>query len=116
MPRVRHQVAARKRRKKILKKAKGYYGGRRKLYRTAKETVQRAMVYSYRDRRNKKRDFRSLWIVRINAACRLLGLSYSRFMNGLKKSGVAIDRKNLAEIAVKDPQTFAQLAQMVKQG
>lgn len=116
MPRVRHQVAARKRRKKILKKAKGYYGGRRKLYRTAKETVQRAMAYSYRDRRNKKRDFRSLWIVRINAACRLLGLSYSRFMNGLKKSGVAIDRKNLAEIAVKDPQTFAQLAQMVKQG
>jgi len=116
LPRVRHQVAARKRRKKILKKAKGYYGGRRKLYRTAKETVQRAMAYSYRDRRNKKRDFRSLWIVRINAACRLLGLSYSRFMNGLKKSGVAIDRKNLAEIAVKDPQTFAQLAQMVKQG
>jgi large subunit ribosomal protein L20 len=109
-------VAARKRRKKILKKAKGYYGGRRKLYRTAKETVQRAMAYSYRDRRNKKRDFRSLWIVRINAACRLLGLSYSRFMNGLKKSGVAIDRKNLAEIAVKDPQTFTQLAQMVKQG
>ena len=116
MPRVRHQVAARKRRKKVLKKAKGYYGGRRKLYRTAKETVQRAMAYSYRDRRNKKRDFRSLWIIRINAACRLLGLSYSRFMNGLKKLGVTIDRKNLAEIAVKDPQTFAQLAQMVKQG
>lgn len=114
MPRVRHQVAARKRRKKVLKKAKGYYGGRRKLYRTAKETVQRAMAYSYRDRRNKKRDFRSLWIIRINAACRLLGLSYSRFMNGLKKLGVTIDRKNLAEIAVKDPQTFAQLAQMVK--
>jgi len=116
LPRVRHQVAARKRRKKVLKKAKGYYGGRRKLYRTAKETVQRAMAYSYRDRRNKKRDFRSLWIIRINAACRLLGLSYSRFMNGLKKLGVTIDRKNLAEIAVKDPQTFAQLAQMVKQG
>jgi large subunit ribosomal protein L20 len=116
LPRVRHQVAARKRRKKILKKAKGYYGGRRKLYRTAKETVQRAMAYSYRDRRNKKRAFRSLWIIRINAACRLLGLSYSGFMDGLKKMGVAIDRKNLAEIAVKDPQTFAQLAQMVKQG
>jgi large subunit ribosomal protein L20 len=116
LPRVRHQVAARKRRKRILKKAKGYYGGRRKLYRTARETVQRAMAYSYRDRRNKKRAFRSLWIIRINAACRLLGLSYSRFMDGLKKIGVVIDRKNLAEIAVKDPQTFAQLAQMIKQG
>ena len=116
MPRVRHQVASRKRRKKVLKTAKGSYGGRRKLYRTAKETVQRAMVYSYRDRRNKKRNFRSLWIVRINAACRLLGISSSRFMNGLKKMGVMIDRKNLAEVAVKDPQTFAQLAQMVQKG
>jgi large subunit ribosomal protein L20 len=114
MPRVTHRVASRRRRKKILKKARGYYGARSKLYRTAKETVNRALVYAYRDRRQKKRDFRRLWIVRINAAARLCGLSYSLFLQGLKRKGINLDRKSLAEIAVKDSQTFAQLAQLAK--
>lgn len=114
MPRATHKVASRRRRKKILKKARGYYGARSKLYRTAKETVNRALVYAYRDRRQKKRDFRRLWIVRINAAARLCGLSYSLFLQGLKRNGINLDRKSLAEIAVKDSQTFAQLAQLAK--
>ena len=114
MPRVTHRVASRRRRKKVLKKARGYYGARSKLYRTAKETVNRALVYAYRDRRKKKRDFRRLWIVRINAAARLCGLSYSLFLQGLKKKGINLDRKSLAEIAVKDSQTFAQLASWPK--
>ncbi|MGB2697063.1 MAG: 50S ribosomal protein L20 [Candidatus Zixiibacteriota bacterium] len=114
MPRATHKVASRRRRKKILKKARGYYGARSKLYRTAKETVNRALVYAYRDRRQKKRDFRRLWIVRINAASRLCGLSYSLFLQGLKRNGINLDRKSLAEIAVKDSQTFAQLAQLAK--
>lgn len=114
MPRATHKVASRRRRKKILKKARGYYGARSKLYRTAKEAVNRALAYTYRDRRQKKRDFRRLWIVRINAAARLCGLSYSLFLRGLKKKGVDLDRKSLAEIAVKDSKTFAQLAELAK--
>jgi large subunit ribosomal protein L20 len=114
MPRATHKVASRRRRKKILKKAKGYYGARSKLYRTAKEAVNRALVYAYRDRRQKKRNFRRLWIVRINAAARLCGLSYSLFLKGLKRKGINLDRKSLAEIAVKDSQTFTQLAELVK--
>lgn len=114
MPRATHKVASRRRRKKILKKARGYYGARSKLYRTAKEAVNRALAYAYRDRRQKKRDFRRLWIIRINAAARLCGLSYSLFLQGLKKKGVDLDRKSLAEIAVKDSKTFAQLAELAK--
>jgi len=114
MPRATRSVASRKRRKKVLKKARGYYGARSKLYRTAKEAVNRALAYAYRDRRQRKRDFRRLWIVRINAAARLCGLSYSNFVNGLKAKGVSLDRKSLAELAVKDPQAFAQLVELAK--
>lgn len=114
MPRATRSVASRKRRKKVLKKARGYYGARSKLYRTAKEAVNRALAYAYRDRRQRKRDFRRLWIVRINAAARLCGLSYSNLVNGLKAKGVNLDRKSLAELAVKDPQAFAQLAELAK--
>lgn len=114
MPRATRSVASRKRRKKVLKKARGYYGARSKLYRTAKEAVNRALAYAYRDRRRRKRDFRRLWIVRINAAARLRGLTYSNFVNGLKVKGVNLDRKSLAELAVKDPQAFAQLAELAK--
>ncbi len=114
MPRAKGGVKTRRRHKKILKKAKGYVGGRRRLYRTAKETVLRAGAFAFRDRRAKKRQFRSLWIVRINAAARALGLSYGALMNGLKKAGVTLDRKILAELAVKDPGTFAKLAEAAK--
>jgi len=114
MPRAKGGSKTRQRRKKILKKAKGYVGGRRKLYRTAAETVLRAGAFAYRDRRQKKRRARALWIVRINAACRQAGLSYSVFMNGLKKAGILLDRKILAEMAVADPAGFAQLAQTAK--
>jgi large subunit ribosomal protein L20 len=114
MPRAKGGSKTRQRRKKILKKAKGYVGGRRKLYRTAAETVLRAGAFAYRDRRQKKRRARSLWIVRINAACRQAGLSYSAFMNGLKKAGVLLDRKVLAELAVNDPPAFAKLAENVR--
>ena len=114
MPRATSRVASRKRKKKILKAAKGYYGGRSKLYRTAKETVARARVYAYRDRRTKKRDFRKLWTRRINAAARLFNLTYGSFISGLKKAGIILDRKILAEIAVKDLNTFEKLAELVK--
>ena len=114
MPRAKGGAKTRQRRKKVLKKAKGYFGGRRKLYRTAKETVLRAGAFAYRDRRQKKRQARGLWIVRINAACRELGLSYSVFMNGLKKAGILLDRKILAELAVHDPGAFAKLAEHAK--
>jgi large subunit ribosomal protein L20 len=114
MPRARGGSKTRQRRKKVLKKAKGYVGGRHRLYRTAAETVLRAGAFAYRDRRRKKREARALWIVRINAACRPLGLSYSRFMAGLKKAGVLLDRKILAELAVSDPPTFARLAETAK--
>jgi large subunit ribosomal protein L20 len=114
MPRAKGGPKTRQRRKKVLKNAKGYFGGRRKLFRTAKETVLRAGAFAYRDRRRKKRLARSLWIVRINAACRELGVSYSVFMNGLKKAGVLLDRKILAELAMNDPGAFAKLAEKAK--
>ena len=110
--RVKRGFKARRRRKKILKLAKGYRGGRSKLYRTAADAVDKALQYAYRDRRARKRDFRRLWIARINAAARLNNLSYSRLMNGLKRAGVEIDRKILAELAVSDPKVFSQLATM----
>jgi large subunit ribosomal protein L20 len=112
MPRATKGVASRRRRKKILKAAKGYYGGRSKLYRTAKESVQRGLAYAYAHRRRKKREFRRLWITRINAAARVYGLSYNLFIHGLKKAGVLLDRKNLADIAIQDEETFAKLAEL----
>jgi large subunit ribosomal protein L20 len=114
MPRAKGGAKTRQRRKKVLKKAKGYFGGRRKLYRTAKETVLRAGAFAYRDRRQKKRQARGLWIVRINAACRELGMSYSGFMNGLRRAGILLDRKVLAELAVHDPGAFAKLVEKAK--
>ena len=114
MPRAKGGPKTRQRRKKVLKKAKGYVGGRRRLFRTAKETVLRAGAFAYRDRRAKKRRFRSLWIIRINAGARAFGLSYSVFMTGLKKAGITLDRKILAELAVKDQAAFAKLAETAK--
>jgi len=114
MTRATNNVAAHRRKKKVLNQAKGYYGGRSKLLRTAKETVNRSLVYAYRDRKARKRDFRRLWIIRINAAARLFGLSYSLFMSGLKKAGVGLDRKNLADIAARDLDTFGKLAEVAK--
>ncbi len=115
MPRVKRGFKARRRRKKVLKAAKGYRGGHSKQFRTAEVSVRRAGMYAYRDRRSKKRDFRKLWIVRINAAARENGLSYSRFICGLQKAGIILDRKVLADIAVRDPAAFSQLATMVQQ-
>ena len=109
MPRVKRGTKARKRHKKILKLAKGNVGGRRKLYRQARETVERGLVYAYRDRKVRKREFRSLWIVRINAACRAQGVTYSRFMNGLTKAGIVMDRKQLSNLAIEDPAAFNSL-------
>jgi large subunit ribosomal protein L20 len=109
-----NNVAARRRHRKILKAAKGNFGGRHGLYRTAHETVQKGMAYSYRDRRNKKRDFRKLWIARINAAARLNGVSYSRLMDGLKKANIALNRRMLADIAVRDAAAFSQLAGLAR--
>jgi len=114
MPRARRGFKARQRRNKVLKLAKGFVGGRRKLFRTAVETVQRALAFAYRDRKVKKRDFRKLWIVRINAAAHENGMSYSRFINGLGKAEVALDRKVLAELAVSDPAGFSALANLAK--
>lgn len=114
MTRATNNVAAHRRKKKVMKQAKGYYGGRSKLLRTAKEAVNRSLVYAYRDRKTRKRDFRRLWIIRINAAARLFGLSYSLFMSGLKKAGVTLDRKNLADIAARDLDTFGKLAEAAK--
>ena len=110
MPRARNPVQSRARRKKILKQAKGYYGARSRSYRVARQAVIKAGQYAYRDRRQRKRQFRALWITRINAAAREHGLSYSRFMNGLDKAGVAIDRKVLAELAVEDKAAFGVIA------
>jgi large subunit ribosomal protein L20 len=115
MPRVKRSVAARKRRRRILKKAKGYYGARSKLFRVAREAVEKAGVYAYTGRKQRKRQFRSLWIARINAAAREHDLSYSRLIEGLKKSGVEVDRKILAQLAVDDPQSFGKLAELAKQ-
>lgn len=114
MPRVKTNVARLKRRNKIRKLAKGYWGRRKSNYKIAKEAVERAWRYAYRDRRNRKRDFRRLWIARINAAARLHGLSYSRFIHGLKQAGVDIDRKILADLAVRDPNAFAELAKLAQ--
>ncbi len=114
MPRARRGFKARQRRNKVLKLAKGYWGGRRKLFRSAVETVQRALSFAYRDRKIRKREFRKLWIVRINAGAREHGLSYSRFISGLAKANVALDRKVLAELAVSDPTGFAALVNLAK--
>ena len=115
MPRVKTNVARNKRKKKILDEAKGYFGGRSKLYRPAKNAVERGWSYAYRDRRRKKRDFRRLWITRINAAARQNDLSYSRFVHGLKGAGVELNRKMLADLAVRDPEAFAELARLAKE-
>ena len=114
MARVKRGVQAKARHKKVLKEAKGYYGARRKIYRVAKQAVTKAGQYSYRDRRQRKRQFRQLWIVRINAAARDFGLSYSRFIDGLNKAEVEVDRKMLADIAVHDKPAFAALAEQAK--
>jgi large subunit ribosomal protein L20 len=114
MPRVKRGVTAHARHKKVLKKAKGYYGARSKIYRVAKQAVIKAGQYAYRDRRQRKRQFRQLWIARINAAARENGLSYSRLINGLKKAGVELDRKVLADIAVYDKPAFAAIAEKAK--
>lgn len=114
MPRVKRGVTARARHKKVLAKAKGYYGARSRVYRVAKQAVIKAGQYAYRDRRQRKRQFRVLWIARINAAARQSGLSYSRFIDGLNKAGIALDRKVLADIAVYDKAGFAVLAERAR--
>lgn len=114
MPRVKSNVVRLKRKKQIMKAARGAYGARSKLWRPAKETVERGWRYAYRDRRNKKRDFRRLWITRINAAARMNDLSYSAFMNGLRKAGIEVDRKILADLAVRDEAAFTALASAAK--
>lgn len=113
MPRATNNPASRRRRKRILKKAKGYFGSRHTLIKTAKEAVERAEAYAYRDRRRRKRDFRQLWIARINAAVRQHGLSYSRFVAGLGAAGIEIDRKVLADIAIRDEAAFAEIVKAV---
>lgn len=110
--RVKRGFKARRRRKKVLKLAKGFRGGRSKLFRTATDAVDKALMYAYRDRKARKRDFRRLWITRINAAARMNNLSYNKFMHGLKLAGVEIDRKVLAELAISDPSGFAQIADL----
>jgi large subunit ribosomal protein L20 len=114
MPRVKRGVAKRRRHKRILEAARGYYGARSRLVRVAREAVERGLRYAYRDRKQRKREFRRLWIVRINAAAREHGLSYSRLVAGLDAAGVEVDRKNLADLAVSDPQAFARLAELAK--
>ena len=114
MPRVKRGTKRRQRRKKILKRAEGYFLTKSKLFQAASEQVQRGMKTAYAGRRQKKRQFRSLWIVRINAACALSGISYSKFISGLKKAGVILDRKMLADLAVQDPKAFQQLAETAK--
>jgi large subunit ribosomal protein L20 len=116
MPRVKGGNVARKRRRKILKLAKGYYGSKSLLYKTAHEQVMKSLAYAYRDRKQRKREFRKLWIARINAAARLNGMSYSRLIDGLTKAGVEINRKMLADIAVNDAQGFTQITEIAKQG
>jgi large subunit ribosomal protein L20 len=114
MPRVKRGVAARKRRNRMLNQAKGYYGARSKLFKTAREAVEKGWKYAYRDRKQRKRTFRALWITRINAAARENGLSYSRLINGLKQADVEVDRKILAQLAVSDPKAFGALADLAK--
>jgi large subunit ribosomal protein L20 len=115
MPRVKGGTVTRRRRKKVLKLAKGYYGSKHTLYRVANQQVMKSLMYAYRDRRQKKRDFRKLWITRINAAARMNGLSYSRLMHGLKLAGIEVNRKMLADLAVTDEKAFAELANVAKQ-
>ncbi len=114
MPRVKRAVHAHKKRRKVLKAAKGYRGARGKLYRIAKEAVERGLCYSYRDRKARKRDFRKLWIVRINAAARINGLSYSRLIAGLTRANIDLDRKVLADMAIRDPKGFSRIASIAK--
>jgi large subunit ribosomal protein L20 len=114
MARVKRGVAAKKRKARILRQAKGYYGGRGNLLKTAREAVQKGWKYAYRDRKQRKRQFRGLWIARINAAAREHGLSYSRLIHGLSEAGVEIDRKILAQLAVDDPKAFGELAELAK--
>lgn len=111
MARVKGAIMTRKRRKKVLKLAKGYWGGKSKLFRTAKQAVMKSGQYAYIGRKQKKRNFRSLWITRISAGCKLNGMNYSTFMNGIKKSGIVLNRKILSEIAISDPQGFASLCE-----
>jgi large subunit ribosomal protein L20 len=115
MPRVKRGVTARKRHKKILKLAKGYYGAKSKIFRPANQQVMKSLNYAYIHRKKKKGEFRKLWIARINAAARINGLSYSKFMNGLKKAGVQINRKMLAEMAISDSKSFSKLVQIAKE-
>jgi large subunit ribosomal protein L20 len=112
--RVKTGVVRRRRHKKILKAARGFYSGRRKHFRKAKEQLERSLVYAYRDRKQKKREFRKLWIIRINAAARLNDISYSRFMHGLKLAGIELDRKILADMAMNEPESFAKVAEAAK--
>lgn len=114
MTRVKRSIRARARHRKVLKLAKGYFGHKSKLFKVANQQVMKSLSYAYRDRKNKKREFRKLWITRINAAARINGLSYSRFMNGLSKANIMLDRKVLADIAVKDPAGFASLCSQAK--
>ena len=114
MPRVKSNVVRLRRKKQVMKAAKGAFGGRSKLWKAAKETVERGWRYAYRDRKNKKRDFRRLWIVRINAAARQHDMSYSVFINGLHAAGIEIDRKVLADLAVREPDAFAAIAEQVR--
>lgn len=116
MPRVKRGFKARRRRNKILKLAKGYWGRRSSIFRTAREAVDRALIYAYRDRRVRKREFRNLWIARINAASRDSGLSYSQFMGGLRKMGIDLNRKVLSDLAISDPAGFAKIVQTVQGG
>ncbi|MBH31723.1 MAG: 50S ribosomal protein L20 [Candidatus Marinimicrobia bacterium] len=112
MPRVTNSVARKKKHKKVLKQAKGYYGARSRLYRTAKQALEKGMLYNYRDRRRKKGDFRKLWITRINAAARLNGTTYSKLISGLSSNGVQIDRKMLSDLAVREPKAFAEVVKV----
>ncbi|MDD3770186.1 50S ribosomal protein L20 [Sulfuricurvum sp. IAE1] len=114
MPRVKTGVVRRRRHKKVLKLARGFYSGRRKHFRKAKEQLERSLVYAFRDRKQKKRDFRKLWIIRINAACRLNGMNYSTFMNGLKRANIELDRKILADMAMNDAAAFTALTAQAK--
>ncbi|MCC3356476.1 50S ribosomal protein L20 [Bacillus sp. REN16] len=114
MPRVKGGTVTRKRRKRVLKLAKGYFGSKHTLYKVANQQVMKSLMYAYRDRRQKKRDFRKLWITRINAAARMNGLSYSRLMHGLKVAGIEVNRKMLADLAVSDEKAFAELATVAK--
>lgn len=114
MPRATRIPATRRRKKKFLKRAKGFFGGRRKLYRSARETVTRALAFATRDRKKKKRSFRSLWVIRINAACRQNAISYSKFISGLKRAKITLNRKSLSELAIRDGEAFKKLVELAK--